>query len=143
MGILNINAENFNIQVKDVAKEVEVNTYHGYDESYKMDWLNHEKYNSAASHVNKILSNRIARAVGKIIPGYPTGKQVREVLEEVLGVRVSVHKHKYVGESLKNMVTYDVAERGKVGMDRHGIEIRDKYKEIECWVRIYHINIIY
>lgn len=142
MSILNITSENFNIQVKDVAKKIEVNAYHSYNgDRGRMPFGSQAKHNKNALHVMTIVSNRLERAVGKIIPFKPTGRQVRDVVEEVLDKKVSCRIRRYTGKDLKNTVSYLIDERG--GRVGHGATYIDNYKGTETSIRFYRIDIIY
>lgn len=142
MSILDITSENFNIQVKDVAKKIEVNAYHSYNgDRRRMPVGSQTKHNKNALHVMTIVSNRLERAVGKIIPHKPTSRQVRDVVEKVLGKKVSCRIQKYTGKDLKNMVSYHIDERG--GQVGRGAIYIDNYKGTEASIRFYEINIRY
>lgn len=144
MSILNITPDNFNIRLSDVAKKIEVGTFHSFEgDRSRMSPGEHREHNSNAVQVDENLSEMIISAVGKINAGYPTGKQVREVLESILGIKVSCHVHKYICKEIKDTVSYDIAERGKVGADRCGVIYKERYCGTHAAITIYSIDITY
>lgn len=144
MGILDITTENYEVTVKDVAKEMEVSSSSTYlGNRIAMTPGEQMGHHKNARHVEKIIANQLIRNIGRISPCYPTGKQVREVVESILNMKVSCHMLKYTGYELRNTVRYDLAERGQVGINRSGIVYKDSYKGTQVEVRIHSINITY
>lgn len=144
MSILDITSDNFNISVGDVSKEIEINSYASYEGKEDVYWTEAGKYQNRAKHVQVIMTNRLIKALNKLVPGWPTGRQVRDVVEEVLGKKVTCKKQKYTGRDLKNTVSYHLGERGDIGNSYgYGTIYREEYKGVKAEVRFIRIDIKY
>lgn len=144
MSILDITSDNFNIAVGDVAKEIKITAYTSYAGKDDIPWTECGKHQGHANHVQVIMANRITKALKKLVPGWPTGRQVRNIVEEVLGQKVTCKKQKYTGRDLKNTVSYHLGERGDVGNSYgYGTTYRKEYKGTNAEVRFIRIDIKY
>ena len=144
MSILDITSNNFNIAVGDVSKEIEINSYVSYGGKEDIHWTESSKHHKHAVHVQKIITNRLTKALKKVVPGWPTGRQVRDVVEEVLGKKVTCKIQKYTGRDLKNMVSYNLGERkGVTDTYSYGTIYREEYKGTKAEIRFTRIDIKY
>lgn len=144
MGVLDITVDNFNIAVGDVSKGIEVNAYASYEGKDEIPWFESSKHQDHARHIQVIMTNRLTKALARLVPGWPTGRQVRDVVEEVLGKKVTCKKQKYTGRDLKNTVSYHLGERGDIGNSYgYGTIYRDEYKGTKAEVRFTRIDIKY
>ena len=146
MSILDITSDNFNISVGDVSKEIEIQAYTTYEGKDNISWMESRNHQNNARHVQVIMTNRITKALNKLVPGWPTSRQVRDVVEEVLGKKVTCKIQKYTGRNLKNTVSYHLGERGEKGPSyqrTHGTIYRGEYKGTKAEVRFTRIDIKY
>ena len=146
MSILDITSDNFNISVGDVSKEIEIQAYVSYEGKDDIPWTECGKHQRYANHVRVIMANRLTKALKNLIPGWPTGRQVRDVVEEVLGKKVTCKKQKYTGRDLKNVVSYHFGERGEKCPSyqrTYGTIYREEYKGTKAEVRFTRIDIKY
>ena len=143
MSILDITSDNFNISVGDVSKEIEIQAYASYNNGNRglMAWGEQERHQRHANHIQVIMTNRLRKALERLVPGWPTGRQVRDVVEEVFGKKVTCRIQKFTGRDLKNMVSYHLGERG----DQHtyGAIYEEDYKKTKAEVRFTRIDIKY
>lgn len=141
MGVLNITAENFNITVGDYARTIHVEAYTSFVGSDRLWGDERPRKFNHADHVRKIITNRIVKAVKQLVPYQPTGLQVRSVVEEILGKRITCKKQKFVGAKLKNTITYHFGERGE--KDSYGTKYYETYKDTEAEIKFSRIEITY
>ena len=148
MSILDITSDNFNISVGDVSKEIEIQAHASYNNGDRglMNWGEQGKHQRHANHIQVIMTNRLKKALERLVPGWPTGRQVRDVVEEVFGKKVTCRIQKFTGRDLKNTVSYHLGERGEKGPSyqrTYGTIYEEEYKGTKAEVRFTRIDIKY
>lgn len=105
MGVLSQTTESFELFVRDVAEKVHVNLWIEI-ETAPTSWNGFEQRN----RLQEAMTKRLIETINNIPSPKPSSIQIRKVIYDVLGIKVSVRKKHYLFKKDKKFVLhYDVA----------------------------------
>lgn len=104
MGVLGQSTESFELFVRDVAENVNVNLWIEI-ETAPTSWNGLEQRN----RLQDAMTKRLIEAINNIPSPQPSSIQIRKVIRDVLGIRTSVRKKHYIFEKDHKLILfYDV-----------------------------------